>query len=185
MLVAITSTGDLATKYLLPIANTLNSDSSSAPAPPMPPNDEFADPLPPPGRYKRVAAGHVPFLQSHVAREVTCPAIPRSAVQAQREKAFHPVCAPDERDCRFVFRTLGEQPACYQVDARPAVDGRLAHLAPQVVAQQRIGGQVGRGVRRNGQQRDPYGEGLHCGSSRPTARSNRARARMCSMTAAR
>jgi hypothetical protein len=124
LLVTITSKGDLATKYLLPIANTLNGDSNSAPAPPLPTKDEFADPLPAAGRYKKVAAGHFPFLQSHVTREVACPAISPSAVQAQREKAFHPVCALDDTDCRFVFRTLGEQPTCFQVDARPDVDGK-------------------------------------------------------------
>ena len=52
--------------------------------------------MPSAGLYKRVAAGHFPFLQSHVTREVTCPAILPSAGQAQREKALHPVCAADD-----------------------------------------------------------------------------------------
>ncbi|HEX6640069.1 MAG TPA: hypothetical protein VF215_03100, partial [Thermoanaerobaculia bacterium] len=68
LLVAITSRGDQATKRLLPIANTINSDDLprevSANLPPLPTTDTFADPLPAPGTYKKVAAGHSAFLQS-------------------------------------------------------------------------------------------------------------------------
>jgi hypothetical protein len=37
---------------------------------------------------------------------------------------MHPVCAATDADCRFVFRTLGDTPACYQVDQRKPVEGR-------------------------------------------------------------
>jgi len=129
LLVAITSKGDLATKYLLPIVNTLNADGGSAPAV-TPPSGAFADPTPSADGFKHSAAAHLPFLQSHVAREVTCP--PMFAAAASRkeedrkrfELAMHPVCPASDAGCRFVFRTLGEEPACFQVDQRTAVDGK-------------------------------------------------------------
>jgi hypothetical protein len=71
LLVAITSRGDLATKYLLPTANRINLDNS-APDPP-PPSGTFADRIPSAGTYKRSAAAHMRFMQSHAIREVTCP----------------------------------------------------------------------------------------------------------------
>jgi hypothetical protein len=149
LLVAITSKGDLATKYLLPAANTINLDSHSAP-PVTPPAGEFADPTPSAGTISHSAAGHLAFLQSHVAREVTCPVVfapagekeqaptteqPKKdeqaaarAMQAEDRKRFdramHPVCDAADKNCRFVFRTLGDQPTCYQVDQRTAGTGK-------------------------------------------------------------
>jgi hypothetical protein len=172
LLVAITSKSDLATKRLLPIANTMNGDDLprevSENLPPLPTTDTFADPLPSPDTYKKVAAGHFAFLQSHVVREISCPASLRSNVRRgeaktveQRideavqkavaralgkgpsdeeeralarkneteeklriEKALHPVCPVGDKTCRFVFRTLGEQPTCFQADRRDGVDGK-------------------------------------------------------------
>jgi hypothetical protein len=167
LLVAITSRGDLATKYLLPTANTLNLDNS-APTPPSP-TGHYVDPVPPSGIYRRSAAGHLKFLQSHLVREVACPAAARPAPQqasAQTQDAFireavanavaqalgkeddlkamaarkaqqqeqdrlaeearldallRPVCGKDDEQCRFVFRTQSERPACFQVDQRSAM----------------------------------------------------------------
>ena len=175
LLVAITSKGDQATKRLLPIANTINGDDLppkvSANLPDLPTSDDFADPLPSRRTYRKVAAGHFAFLQSHVIREVSCPRLPsvaqrdeaatiearideavekavaaalgkpsaeerraqeklaaakKTAAEAKlrMEKALHPVCPANDPTCRFVFRTLGEQPACYRADARSAVGGR-------------------------------------------------------------
>jgi hypothetical protein len=89
LLVAITSRGDQATKYLLPTANTINLDKS-VPIPPSPPGT-FLDPTPSSGIYRRAAAGHLKFLQSHVAREVACPSGPKptpppSAEVIERER---------------------------------------------------------------------------------------------------
>jgi hypothetical protein len=176
LLVAITSRGDLATKYLLPIANTLNNDSLlpeiSEKLPPAPTTDTFADPLPSPGTYRKAAAGHLGFLQSHEIREIACPTSLPSAVEQEQaktmqatideavenavakalgkapsdserrnqeaiaaakkraddqlrfERAMHPVCSATDPNCRFVFRTLSEQPRCFQADQRTDVDGR-------------------------------------------------------------
>jgi hypothetical protein len=170
LLVAITSTGDSATKYLLPISNTINGDrlkpELEKQLPPLPTGDAFADRTPSSGTVRKAAAAHLAFLQSHEAREVPCPptkpAAPREppkpvealiddavqravaealgkgedpaarkareaaeAAKRRREeqerfdRAMHPVCAVGDADCRFVFRTLGDTPACYQVDQRP------------------------------------------------------------------
>jgi hypothetical protein len=175
LLVAISSTGDSATRQLLPIANTINGDSLTpalAKKLPEPPTENiFADGLPTKGRIRKVAAAHFGFLQSHVAREITCPALrapsppgqaktiealideavrravavalgkpddeverqKREAAEAARrrdverarvERALHPVCAANDANCRFVFRTMGDKPTCYQVDKRQAVDKR-------------------------------------------------------------
>jgi hypothetical protein len=175
LLVAISSTGDSATSQLLPIANTINGDSLTpdlAKKLPEPPTENvFADGLPTKGRIRKVAAAHFGFLQSHVAREITCPALrassppeqakttealideavgravalalgkpedeaerqKREAAEATRrrdaervrvERALHPVCPANDANCRFVFRTLGDKPTCYQVDKRQAVDKR-------------------------------------------------------------
>jgi len=144
LLVAITSKGDAATKQLLPIASTINSDrlipELEKTLPPLPQTDTFVDPLPSAGKVKKTAAGHFEFLQSHVAREVRCPALraaaPREQAktaeatideakeQARFERAIHPVCALGDKDCRFVFRTLGDTPTCYQVDQRQPVETR-------------------------------------------------------------
>ena len=174
LLVAITSKGDSATKYLLPIANTLNGDSLipdlKKQLPPLPPANNFADRTPSAGTVRKVAAGHFEFLQSHVAREIACPPLVspspekaptieatidaavrqavaealgkpeeeaarrkreaeettrrRAADLARFQRALHPVCAANDKDCRFVFRTLGDTPSCYQVDRRGPVEGR-------------------------------------------------------------
>ena len=176
LIVAITSSGDSATKQLLPIANTINGDTlipalqERLDQLPALPASNFADPTPSAGTIKEVAAGHFGFLQSHVAREITCPALPppqreqeksvdarieeavqravaealgkaedpavrlaREAAEAARrrtefrarfDRAMHPVCAANDAHCRFVFRTLGDKPACYQVDQRQPVEGK-------------------------------------------------------------
>jgi hypothetical protein len=176
LLVAITSRGDLATKYLLRIANTLNLDKS-APRPAMPKGD-FLDDLPSLGAYEKRAAAHMPFLQSHVVRGIDCPALPDDAIapiaeapaarplsgivgdalavakavgradvvqaledaekkakedeakanvddavrlaalEARTFAAHHPSCSADDAQCRFVFRTQDDSPACFQVDQR-------------------------------------------------------------------
>jgi hypothetical protein len=41
------------------------------------PAGEFADQTPSAGTISHSAAGHLAFLQSHVAREITCPVVPR------------------------------------------------------------------------------------------------------------
>jgi pimeloyl-ACP methyl ester carboxylesterase len=175
LLVAITSSGDSATKYLLPLANTINGDrlkpELADALPPLPAAGSFADPLPSAGAVRKMAAGHFRFLQSHETHEITCPAIPsaaqrdqaatveatideavRKAVaaalgktedeaervkresaaadaqlaedEARFERAMHPLCSIEDERCRFVFRTLGDRPACYQVDERPTVEGK-------------------------------------------------------------
>jgi hypothetical protein len=104
LLVAITSRGDLATKYLLPVANTLNLDKSVKI--PQSPAGTFLDPTPASSAYRRNAAAHMKFLQSHVVREVPCDSVPKLA------------CPADDSQCRFVFRTQNEQPVCFQADQR-------------------------------------------------------------------
>src|SRR5215208_3188834 len=64
LLVAITSKGDLATKYLLPVATTIHADRNSAVTPPAPAGG-FADRTPSAAVYRRAAAAHMPFMQSH------------------------------------------------------------------------------------------------------------------------
>jgi hypothetical protein len=175
LIVAITSKGDSATKYLLPLADTINGDrltpQLSGALPPLPAANTFADRTPSAGTVKKVAAGHFGFLQSHVAREITCPSVPSPAQREQAptleatideavrravaealgkaedeaarrkreqaeaarrraeyrrrfERAMHPVCSASDANCRFIFRTQSDAPACYQVDQRQPVDGR-------------------------------------------------------------
>lgn len=177
LLVAISSKGDSATKYLLPAANTINGDSLvpelQKNLPPLPTGTTFLDPPPSAGKVRKTAAGHFGFLQSHVARSITCPPMPlpvplqeqtvdkkiddavhravanalgrpediaeqRKREQAQKDEAarraaaerarvdrvLHPVCSDSSPDCRFMFRTLSETPACFQVDQRVAVEGK-------------------------------------------------------------
>jgi hypothetical protein len=193
LLVAISSTGDAATRQLLPIANTINGDSLTdelkKKIPPPPTGHEFADPTPDEGQIRKTAAAHFGFLQSHVSREISCPALPsaaprdqaktvealiddavrravaqalgtseedavrrkREAADAERrqiqerariERALHPVCSATDPNCRFVFRTLGDAPTCYQVDHRQAVNNRrpfndtpywIMNVAPTVI----------------------------------------------------
>ena len=192
LLVAISSTGDSATKQLLPIANTINGDSltpvlaKKIPEPPT--QDIFLDGLPSKARIRKHAAAHFGFLQSHVVREITCPVLRgtstpqaksveamideavrralamvlgkpeeeaerrkretaeanrrRAEERARTERALHPLCAANDASCRFVFRTLGDKPTCYQVDQRQPVDERrpfnetpfwIMNVAPTVI----------------------------------------------------
>jgi hypothetical protein len=174
LLVAISSTGDSATKYLLPAANTINGDrlvpELQKSLPPLPTGTTFLDPPPSAGKVRKTAAGHFSFLQSHVAHSITCPPLPREtppqeqtvdqkieeavrraladaqgrpedvAARRQREaaearrrrdeenarfdRALHPVCAETSDTCRFMFRTLSQTPACFQVDQRVAAAGK-------------------------------------------------------------
>jgi hypothetical protein len=121
LLVAITSRGDTATKYLLPAANTLNLDKSVKS--PASPTGTFLDRTPSSGAYRKHAAAHMKFLQSHVARDVSCESTPREA------------CPAGDSQCRFVFRTQNDQPACFQIDQRapgagPAPTGPAAGVTP-------------------------------------------------------
>jgi hypothetical protein len=133
LLVAVTSRGDYATKYVLPIANTVNLDKS-VPIPAAP-SGVFVDRTPKSAIFRRAAAAHMTFLQSHVIRETPCPPFPAPASPAGApgaddderrlalEQALHPTCAPGDRQCRFVFRTQGEHPTCFQADQRSASVG--------------------------------------------------------------
>jgi hypothetical protein len=150
LIVAITSRGDLATKYLLPAANTIAADAKSAPVPPQP-TGQYLDTVPSPGVYRRSAAGHMRFMQSHVVREIRCPAIPdpvldpsgdvdvdapaderarRAAIEARTYAFMHPACTPGDAQCRFVFRTQDESPACFQVDQRVPAKVNATTLDP-------------------------------------------------------
>ena len=173
LLVAISSKGDVPTKYLLPAANTINGDSLvptlQNSLPPLPTGTTFLDPPPSAGKVRKTAAGHFGFLHSHVAHSITCPPLPRetppqeqtidqkideavrraladaqrpedAAARRQREtaegrrraaeekarfdRALHPVCSADSKNCRFMFRTLSETPACFQVDQRVPAAGK-------------------------------------------------------------
>ena len=42
--------------------------------------------------------------------------------QARYQRWLHPVCSAADGNCRFVFKTQSDTPACYQVDQRQAVD---------------------------------------------------------------
>jgi hypothetical protein len=64
LLVAITSKGDLATKYLLPIANMIDLES---------------------------AAGHLAFLHSHMARQITCPSFAAPDIEREQAKTTEPM----------------------------------------------------------------------------------------------
>jgi len=57
-------------------------------------------------------------------REAAEAARRRAEERARFERAIHPVCSVNDRNCRFVFRTLGDRPACYQVEQRQPVEGR-------------------------------------------------------------
>jgi len=133
LIVAITSRGDSATKYLLPTANTVNLDSS-AKTPPSP-TGTFLDPIPPAGIYRRSAAAHMAFLHSHDVREIPCPTPDQIDAETARVRARGVVeptevwrtllaCKPDDVGCQFTFRTLGgDAAACYEVDSRATTNG--------------------------------------------------------------
>jgi hypothetical protein len=138
LIVAITSQGDMATKILLPVANTINLDKGPATPAPPPKDRLYLDPIPPVGIYKRSAAGHMPFLQSHTVHEIACPAIPdlvltrdrQDAIEARTYAFLHPSCAADDDKCQFVFRTQDESPQCFKVDRRVAAKSGTATLTP-------------------------------------------------------
>jgi len=108
LLVAITSRGDSATKYVQPIANSINLDKGGATMPPLP-SGSFADPIPSAGRLNRSAPGHLRFMQSHDVAEAAC----------TREPADPVTCDPGDARCVFAFRTRGASDACFQVSRRP------------------------------------------------------------------
>lgn len=135
--VAITSRGDLATKYLLPTANRINYDDEVAEVPSIT-GGPYLDDIPGEGRYKRSAAAHMTFLQSHDVREVPCPTrqqldaeiAANKEIQAitdeqSRERAENivrvrraPGCQPGDLTCRFAFRSRGEKALCYETHQR-------------------------------------------------------------------
>ncbi len=111
LLTAITSTGDWATKYLLPAANFINLDANSAPTPDQP-VDEFLDPPPPQVIYRRTAAGHRQFMHSHDVTEIPCP------------HDRPPTCPTGDKNCVFAFKTVRESNSCYEVVARTPKDSK-------------------------------------------------------------
>lgn len=113
LLVAMTSKGDSATKWLLPIATSIAPDRRSAPTPPKPAGT-FADRTPSPGIYRRAAAAHMSFMHSHTVTEMTCPV----------DHAEPPVCAAGDTACVFGFRTRGDCDGCFKGSVREAVNGR-------------------------------------------------------------
>ena len=106
LLVAITSRGDLATKYLQPIANRLNLDESGTK--PTLPTGTFLEDIPSAGRITRSAPGHLRFIHSHDVSEVDCPSTPGTP----------PVCEAADLSCAFAFRTRGDCDACFKTSAR-------------------------------------------------------------------
>lgn len=128
LLVAITSRGDLATKYLLPTANTLYGfgDGIKKELQPTLPPDAFADRRPSSGTFRRSAAGHLAFMHSHVVREISCP-----SSRPIDLRAAPPACKADNPSCQFAFQTVAAQRACYEVDSRqPTRTGAEAGAAP-------------------------------------------------------
>jgi hypothetical protein len=111
LLVAITSKGDLDTKYLLPFATSLAPDRKSAPTPPKP-EGTFADRTPSPTAYSRAAAGHMPFMHSHLVTEVACP----------MDHDQPPACSDEDPMCAFAFRSRGDCEACFKASTRSDVD---------------------------------------------------------------
>ncbi len=95
LLVAISSRGDAATKFVQPVANTINMDAGIAITLP---SGAFADTVPSQGRIKRGAPGHMRFMQSHAVTEMACPISPPGAPRQ---------CTADDPACAFAFRTAG------------------------------------------------------------------------------
>jgi hypothetical protein len=110
LLVAITSRGDLATKFLQPTANRINLDKNGAPDP-QPVTGSFVDPTPSIGRLRRSAPGHLPFMHSHVVTEIVCPIAPGERV----------ACPANDETCAFAFRTQGDCDACFKANVRAKV----------------------------------------------------------------
>jgi hypothetical protein len=107
LLVAISSRGDAATKFVQPVANTINMDAGISITLP---SGTFADKVPSKGGIKRGAPGHMRFLQSHAITEIACPVSPGAA----------PACTADDPACAFVFRTAGQCDACFKASLRPS-----------------------------------------------------------------
>jgi hypothetical protein len=106
-IVTIMSRGDQATKYLLPMANTLNLDDGNIQA--VQPTGRFADDTPSAGTFRKRSAGHMRFLQSHDVQETSCP------------PAGQPRCTSES--CEFAFRTWADD-LCYAVERRQSIDDR-------------------------------------------------------------
>jgi hypothetical protein len=107
LLVAISSRGDAATKFVQPVANTINMDAG---IPITLPTGTFADKVPSTRGIKRGAPGHMRFMQSHAITEIACPVSPKDA----------PRCTDDDPACAFAFRTAGECDACFKASRRPS-----------------------------------------------------------------
>ena len=107
LIVAITSRGDRATKFLLPISSRINHDGNGAPNP-QPVTGTFLDETPSMSRLRRSASGHLRFMHSHVVTEMVCPLKPGDRV----------TCAADDPTCAFAFRTRGEAEACFKSSVR-------------------------------------------------------------------
>jgi hypothetical protein len=108
LIVAITSRGDQATKFLQPIANTINMDRNSAPNP-QAVTGTFLDDTPSMGRVRRSAPGHLKFVHSHVVTEVVCPLPPGERV----------TCPADDPACAFAFRSRdADGGACFKANVR-------------------------------------------------------------------
>ena len=103
---------DSATKYLLPVATSLAPDGKSAPTPPKPAGT-FADSTPSPALYRRAAAAHMTFMQSHVVTELTCPVDPGERV----------TCDAADPACGFAFRARGDCEACFKASRRGPAEG--------------------------------------------------------------
>jgi hypothetical protein len=106
LLVAISSRGDAATKFVQPVANTINMDAGIAITLPT---GDYADKVPSARGIRRGAPGHMRFLQSHTITEIACPLSPLDA----------PRCTDDDPACSFAFRTAGECDACFKASLRP------------------------------------------------------------------
>jgi hypothetical protein len=114
LIVAITSRGDLATKYVQPIANRINLDETGAQLPQLPAG-QYADSMPSEGRLKRSAPGHLRFMHSHDVTEVSCPSAATSP----------PACSPVDASCAFAFRTRGAADACFKASVRGSAQGGM------------------------------------------------------------
>jgi len=113
LIVAITSRGDQATKFLQPIATRLNRDGNSAPNP-QPITGTFLDETPSMGRLRRSAPGHLKFMHSHLVTEVDCPLEPGERV----------TCAANDPTCAFAFRSPGEDAACFKANVRVPAEAK-------------------------------------------------------------
>ena len=114
LLVAITSRGDLATKTLQPIANTLSQDGGVV-DPTVAPCQlqaggqcEYLDATPGVKGIRRTAPAHSVFMQSHLVDEIIC----RPSTRLD--------CPASDRRC-FSFRIEGESASCYRGTSRTRV----------------------------------------------------------------